>query len=236
MVLFLVFRPGSGGGSGDESGSAAATSSKTSSSSSTSSSPKPTSTKPTLPDYTTTGRYQRMQTGTGVRGTEGDLFTYRVEVEEGTGVDVNTFGKAVDRALGHKRSWTSQGEFRFQRVTDEEPRLTVRLATPETVDEACAEAGLDTEGFLSCHSGDAVYLNLNRWAVGTKEIRNLDVYRPYLVNHEVGHILGFTHESCTGKGDPAPLMQQQTKGLDGCKANAWRYTADGSEITGPPAD
>lgn len=240
-VVLVLTRFGSGpddeaSGSAASTTSTSTTSSASPSSSSSSSSSATSSSSPTLPDYTVTGEYQRMQSGTGVRGTKGDLYTYRVEVEKGTGIDVKEFARAVDKTLAHPRGWIGEGQFRFQRVTDEEPRMTIRLATPETVDEGCAEAGFDTEGFLSCRSGDDVLINLNRWAVGTKEIRNLDVYRPYLVNHEVGHILGFTHESCTGKGDPAPLMQQQTKGLDGCKANAWRYTADGSEITGPPAD
>lgn len=238
VVLFLVFRPGSGGsgGSGDTSESAGATSTTSSSSSSSSSSPKPSSTKPTLPDYTTTGRFERMDKGTPVRGTKGELFTYRVEVEDGTGIGVNSFAKAVDKTLSHKRGWTGDGKFRFQRVTDEEPDLTIKLATPETVDKACAEVGLDTEGFLSCRSDGAVNINLNRWAVGVKHIRDLAVYRNYVINHEVGHILGRSHEACTGEGKPAPLMMQQTKELDGCTANGWPYAKDGTEVTGPPSD
>lgn len=240
LVAFLVVRPGFGGSSdsGDEAGSAATSSTKESSASGAGSdaSASPSSPKPTLPDYTTTGRFERAKKGTPVRGKAGELFTYRVEVEDGTRVDVETFAKAVDKTFSHKRGWTGQGKFRFQRVTDEEPDLTIRLATPETVDEACAEVGLDTEGFLSCRSDNAVNINLNRWAVGVKHIRDLGVYRNYVINHEVGHILGRGHEACEGEGKPAPLMMQQTKELDGCTATAWPYDKNGKEITGPPTE
>lgn len=235
-VVFLLVRPGSGPESSGTPASAESTSSSDSpsSSTSTSSSSSPSSTSRTLPDYTTTGKFNRATKGTPVRGTKGELFTYRVETEKGSGVDVESFARAVDRTFSHERGWTADGAFRFQRVTDEEPRMTVRLATPETVDKACREVGLDTEGFLSCRSGNVVYLNLNRWAVGVKAVRDLGVYRNYLVNHEVGHILGRQHEACPGKGKPAPVMQQQTKELDGCTANAWPYDAEGTEHTGPP--
>ncbi|HVW34925.1 MAG TPA: DUF3152 domain-containing protein, partial [Acidimicrobiia bacterium] len=46
-------------------------------------------------------------------------------------------------------------------------------------------------------------------------------YRAMVVNHETGHWLGFGHAFCSGPGQPAPVMQQQSMSLQGCAFNSW---------------
>ena len=73
-----------------------------------------------------------------------------------------------------------------------------------------------------------------RWVKGVPRYgAPLSVYRQYLVNHEVGHRLGNGHERCPGQGRPAPVMQQQTLGLHGCRPHPWPYR-DGERYSGPP--
>ena len=72
--------------------------------------------------------------------------------------------------------------------------------------------------------GERAVINLARWATAVPDYQgDVATYRQYVVNHEVGHALGQGHEPCPGAGQPAPVMQQQTLGLEGCTKNAWPY-------------
>jgi predicted metalloprotease len=158
-----------------------------------------------------------------VGGQAGTLLRFRVAVEkEITGVDRTLFGNQVFSTLVDPRSWTSTGKWRFQRVGDgERYDFTLYLATPATRDILC---GATNDRYTSCRNGDSVVINVARWANSVPNFgASLDVYRQYVVNHEVGHRLGHGHELCTGTGNAAPVMQQQTLGLHGCTANAWPF-------------
>jgi hypothetical protein len=170
--------------------------------------------------------------GGGVAGTAGRLLRYRVAVEAGIGnVDVAAFAAQVTSTLADPRSWTGTGEVRLQRVgRQERADFVVHLATPATRDELC-RSGPDR--YTSCRSGDRVVLNVARWVHGAAAVGgDLQTYRQYVVNHEVGHRLGHGHERCPGPGLPAPVMQQQTLGLHGCRPQAWPQV-DGREYHGP---
>jgi hypothetical protein len=75
----------------------------------------------------------------------------------------------------------------------------------------------------SCRVGRFVIINQERWkhaspAWNAAHLRLRD-YRHMVVNHETGHWLGLGHASCPGPGRLAPVMQQQSKGLQGCRFN-----------------
>ena len=159
--------------------------------------------------------------------------SYRVEVETGTGESAATFAAAVDATLADPASWTGKGGWSLQRVTANDVDLVIRLATPATVDKVCEAAGLDTGGYVSCRTGQFVMINLDRWLGAVPEYGgDVALYRHYVINHEVGHALGFGHQACPVRGGPAPVMQQQTYGLNGCLPNAWPYVA-GVFVSGP---
>lgn len=145
--------------------------------------------------------------------------TYRVEVERGLPFRAPGFARAVDRTLGDARSWAARTGKPMVRV-DGEADLRIVLASPRTTDRLCAP--LQTRGKVSCRNGDDVVINAWRWAEGAASFGDdLAAYRVYVVNHEVGHGLGRGHLPCPGKGKLAPVMLQQTLGLNGCRANPW---------------
>jgi len=155
----------------------------------------------------------------------GPLRRYLVEVEAGLdiGEDTVEFADFVARTLGDPHSWTHGGAISVQRVESGPVAFRVALASPRTVDRYCAP--LDTNGYTSCYDGRGrAMLNVLRWASGVPwYVDDLTTYRQYMVNHEVGHALGHHHAYCPRPGAPAPTMQQQTLGMQGCRRNAWPY-------------
>lgn len=178
-----------------------------------------------------TGEYLRAPGGTGSHGS-GTRMTYRVEVETGTKQGAEAFAAVVDATLADPASWTGQGRWSLQRISTNDADFVIRLATPATVDTVCATVGLNTRGYVSCRAGRFVMINLDRWLTAVPDYRgNVALYRQYVINHEVGHALGYGHQACPGKGRLAPVMQQQTFGLKGCVANGWPYV-DGKFVSG----
>lgn len=151
--------------------------------------------------------------------------TYALKVEGGTGIDVDAAAQEVETILSDPRGWMGAEGVAFQRVADPaQADMTISLATPPTVDAMCRPA--DTEGTWNCRKGSDVVLNSDRWLFMTPTYDDLGAYHTYMLNHEVGHFLGHGHRSCEGPGRAAPVMLQQSMGLDGCRANPWP-SADG---------
>lgn len=183
------------------------------------------------------GQVSESATGTltAVPGTDppsdsaGRVVSYRVVVEDGLTVAGEPVDGAQVAAIVHEvltdpRGWEGVLGVRFGRVAEQPAELDVVLASPATVDRLCAP--LRTGGWLSCYNGSATALNARRWFAGSDLFgEDLVSYRHYLIYHEVGHHLGFGHVGCPAPGAPAPVMMQQTKGLDGCTANAWPAVA-----------
>jgi hypothetical protein len=77
-----------------------------------------------------------------------------------------------------------------------------------------------------------IYVNPDRYYNG--ELVNIPEYtlydyHVYILNHEIGHILGFDHPSKSGDcdceyGELAPIMCQQSRGLNNCKSNIKELT------------
>ncbi|WP_245900002.1 DUF3152 domain-containing protein [Geodermatophilus normandii] len=155
----------------------------------------------------------------------GPLQRFVVEVEDGIGVDGAAFAAAVEATLGDPRSWGSGGRMSFQRVDATDPgayEFRVSLVSPGSMERYCP--GVGTGGYTSCRYGERAVINLARWETAVPDYQgDVATYRQYVVNHEVGHALGNGHQPCPGPGQVAPVMQQQTLGLEGCVKNAWPH-------------
>ncbi|MFF2010190.1 DUF3152 domain-containing protein [Streptomyces sp. NPDC058195] len=182
-----------------------------------------------------TGTFTVARGGPAGSGGNGDgSRAYRVEVEDGSGVDPDLAADEIARVLAAPRGWAHHGKHRFRRVSSGPAGLVVRIATPATTDALCGKGGLDTHGEVNCRVGADVMVNLKRWQQGSPEFRGpLAEYRALIINHEVGHWLGHGHETCPGPGRPAPVMMQQIYGLKGCVANAWPYGTTDRYLSGP---
>lgn len=181
------------------------------------------------------GTFRTAAAREGRAGDGAEVYRYRVQVEDGIALEPDEAAAEIHAILGHPRGWTNDGGSAFELVgAGGGAELVVKIATPATVDELCGEYGLDTQGEVNCRIGDEVVVNLRRWVEGSPQFPGpIEEYRALIVNHEVGHRLGHGHAGCPGKGEPAPAMMQQIKGLDGCVANAWPYDEDGGYLDGP---
>ncbi|MCP2168811.1 Protein of unknown function (DUF3152) [Goodfellowiella coeruleoviolacea] len=184
----------------------------------------PTAELPDGFDFTQKGNSTwRVIPGTKAKyGTGGPVKKYTIEVEDG--INPGEYGGddalalLIDQTLSDPaRGWTASGDVSLERVDPnvERPDFRVSLTTPETTKrpDLC---GFNIKYPASCNSRETgrVIINLARWVRGAKAFNgDMDTYRRYAINHEVGHALNHYHEACKKDGDLAPVMMQQTFGV-----------------------
>ncbi|MEU9142803.1 DUF3152 domain-containing protein [Streptomyces sp. NPDC048349] len=181
-----------------------------------------------------TGAFKASAAAGAAKG-KGTVRRWRIEVEEGSGVDPDSAARSVEAILADPRGWTRDPAYAFQLAGPGQPvDFTVKIATPTTTDRLCEVVTPELIGETNCRAGHTVVVNLKRWQEGSPQFSGtVEEYRALIVNHEVGHELGHEHETCPGPGQPAPAMMQQIKGLLGCKSNAWPYDVNGTYLSGP---
>jgi hypothetical protein len=144
--------------------------------------------------------------------------TYQVQVRGDVRTDPGQFAREAAAVLGDARGWTLGGSVAIDRVASGGD-FNLILASPAVVEAAAPVCSAR----YSCRVGDNVYINDRNWRATTPAWQraggDVPTYREYLVNHEVGHYLGFGHVDCPGGGQDAPVMQQQSIALNGCEPN-----------------
>lgn len=172
------------------------------------------------PPQSADGSYTVVGGNAAGAGDGDNVIGYMVEVEDGLPFDPEEFADEVHRILNDPRGWGESHDAVFERVDSGDVRFRVSLSSPDLTDDQCAP--LLTLGRVSCWNGARAVINALRWGVGSETFGDdLLAYREYLINHEVGHALGYGHVNCGAPGLPAPVMVQQTKSLEGCTPNPW---------------
>lgn len=148
------------------------------------------------------------------------VVTYDVQTRGNITASLSEFKTQANQTLNDARGW-SQLSINFREVSSG-GQFTLVLSeasqVPTFAPGACSSA-------YSCRVGRFVIINQDRWLGATSSWNNasgsLRDYRHMVINHEVGHWLGHGHYSCGGAGQLAPVMQQQSMDLQGCKFNPW---------------
>lgn len=172
------------------------------------------------------GTFTAVQVPQTTTVTTGRAVTYSLQIEDGMHADAASVARDFGSALLDRRGWQSVDHVRFVQLTPSQvaagtkPQISVIMASPDQVNKLCAP--LPTHGNTSCETSRHVVLNYKLWMRGVVYFDGrLGDYRDYMVNHEVGHALGHGHQFCSRPGAYAPVMEQQTLGLQGCKAWPW---------------
>lgn len=97
------------------------------------------------------------------------------------------------------------------------PSISIKLC-PQDVMDALFPQFADTKLSVCNMATREIYVNEDRWCrkIQDDSQMSLPAYRLYVIQHELGHALGRDHASCGGAGLPAPIMLQQTLGLNNC--------------------
>lgn len=155
--------------------------------------------------------------------------TVKITASAARADDLETFARRVRATLCDPRSWVKSGKVRYRfKPTG---KLRVGLWTADEAEERCMDLiGLSVGRKYSCADSTQreVVINGRPWdqmSAGWPRSAGRLAYRQMLVNHEVGHALRQRHRDCGGNGQLAPVMMQQSKGMNlngyTCEPNPW---------------
>jgi hypothetical protein len=147
------------------------------------------------------------------------VVTYSVTTKGAIAANYAEFRTQANATLNDGRGWARLG-VSFQEVASGGD-FTLVLSEASQMTSFSSGCGVE----YSCRAGRYVIINQDRWLGATPSWNNaggsLRDYRHMVINHETGHWLGHGHASCSGAGQPAQVMQQQSIDLQGCAFNAW---------------
>lgn len=133
-------------------------------------------------------------------------------IESDVEINLEEFKNTVIQILNSPTGW---GRI-FNWIITQDYHAADNVLTLSTNDDIMREYG-DKFNMLSVAEvgGKFTHINYTRWKNGSVESRlTLSKYRTYVINHEVGHLLGLHHPDLTEiKTDICPNMAVQTDGM-----------------------
>ncbi len=149
-----------------------------------------------------------------------EKINFSLKLDSTLGLNVECLGKLIPSILNDSRGWIKVTDKEFQLVNNTDSEFEFIFASPEKTDELCFP--LETNGIYSCRNEQQIVINYFRWVNGAIDFgSDMETYRLYLINHEVGHILGWGHVGCPKEDALAPVMMQQSKSTMGCVPYGW---------------
>jgi hypothetical protein len=129
-----------------------------------------------------------------------------VKVEVHPDLKCNNFVKKTQEILRQKNGWRRSGiEFIFDENAPHQHNMSIALASNAFIKHECK---FDCMSCTFMNRGKC-FINYCRWLNGNKKVfDNLDDYRSYVVNHEMGHMLGL-HDKTSKFADGTQTPQQK---------------------------
>lgn len=147
--------------------------------------------------------------------------TYSVSTRGSISQSLSTFKSQAHETLNDPRGWRANG-IAFKRVSSG-GSFTLVLSQASKVPSF--SSGCSSK--WSCRVGRYVIINQDRWRSASSAWKgSLRDYRHMVINHETGHWLEKGHAKCGSRGSLAPVMQQQSISLQGCKFNPWPKSSE----------
>jgi len=149
------------------------------------------------------------------------VYHYCVAAKEVSTSELPEYRQKLAAVYGDPQGWAKNGDMVFV-YAESGCDYTAWLSS------AAAMTGFSSsicDNYYSCRVGTNVIVNIDRWKGATDPWNtaggSLEDYRIMVINHETGHWLGFNHRNCSGAGQAAPVMQQQSIDLQGCTFNPY---------------
>ena len=131
----------------------------------------------------------------------------------------------IRKTLNHQQGWVQDGHV-FEVVQNHDKRdVVIHLQDRATMRKLFPQKYLRNLSVTDMRNTPFhIHIDRLNWNNVPRDFEGtLETYRQYLIQHEMGHVLGHGHQPPPRHSHkPCPVMMQQTKGTKKkCRANPW---------------